>query len=354
MVRLQWSRLYSGSEADYFHALTIPSDGSLIRVRITPPSDSRKLYRQRVADPGPESGFSQWTYCNQYNAVIATCCSLGTEVSIFWVNSDREIYRLKSTDYGISWGSPELIDYSPTTAVYGIAADYKSNGDIALFFADQSILYVKKYVNGSWQNKVAWDKTTGDLSGVATVYDDDWNLLITGQDSNDNFKLWSLVYGDGGELSAGTWSDLKELASAPSDGDFEYRRVFMDKPDVYRCFFIEKFGGTQSYNRPFWSHSVLDTKFIDNLWREPSPFNLSSEYGIALAHHGDYGWLSTPCGVWRAGLTKQSLDLTADVLSLRQELTENQGRLTVELRNDDGRYASPGSGELEALGAGCL
>ncbi|GAJ07919.1 unnamed protein product, partial [marine sediment metagenome] len=223
VVRLQWNRLYSGSEADYFHALTIPSDGSLVRVRITPPSDSRKLYRQRVANPGPESDFSQWTYCNQYNTVIVTCCSLEAEVSIFWVNSDREIYRLKSTDYGISWGSPELIDYSPTTAVYGIAADYKPNGDMALFFADQSTLYVKKYVNGSWQNKAAWDKTAGDLSGVATVYDDDWNLLITGQDSNDNFKLWSLVYGDGGELSPGTWSDLTELASAPSDGDFEYR-----------------------------------------------------------------------------------------------------------------------------------
>ncbi len=129
VVRLQWNRLYSGSEADYFHALTIPSDGSLVRVRITPPSDSRKLYRQRVVNPGLESDFRQWTYCNQYNAVIVTCCSLEAEVSIFWVNSDREIYRLKSTDYGISWGSPELIDYSPTTAVYGIAADYKPNGD---------------------------------------------------------------------------------------------------------------------------------------------------------------------------------------------------------------------------------
>ena len=70
VVRLDWARLYSGSEADYFHALTIPDDGSVIRVRITPPADSRKLYRQRVADPGPSSDFSQWTYCNQYDAVI--------------------------------------------------------------------------------------------------------------------------------------------------------------------------------------------------------------------------------------------------------------------------------------------
>jgi len=352
VVRLDWTRLYTGSEADYFHALTIPNDGSLIRVRVTPPSDARKLYRQRVADPSPESDFSQWTYCNQYNVVIAACCSLGAEVSIFWIKSNREIYQQKSTDYGVNWASPELIDYSPTTAIYGIAAAYKPNGDLALFFADQSKLYVKKYVGGVWQTKTCWDKATGDLSGVATIYDGDWNLLVTGKDSSGNFKSWSLVYGDGGEVAAGTWSALKEFASAPSDGNFEYHRAFMDKPDVYRCFFVERFTGTEAYNRPFWSHSVADTKFIDNLWHEPVPFNLSSEYGMAIAHHGDYCWLSTPDGVWRAGLGQESLDLSADVLSLRQELGESQGRLVIELRNDDGRYASPGSGELKILDIG--
>ena len=351
VVRLDWARLYSGSEADYFHALTIPDDGSVIRVRITLPADSRKLYRQRVADPGPSSDFSQWTYCNQYDAVIVTATSLGAEVSIFWIKGDRGVYQLKSTDYGATWGSAELIDYCPTTAIYGITAAYKPNGDIALFFADQATLYVKKYVSGEWQNKATWDKTTGDLSGVATVYDSDWNLFITGKDQNGNFKLWSLVYGDGGEVSPGSWSSLKEFASAPSDGNFEYHRAFMDKPDVYRCFFIERFTGTEAYNRPFRSYS--SAKFIDNLWHEPVPFELSSEYGMAIAHHGDYCWLSTPCGVWRAKLAEESIDLTADVLSLRQELSESQGRLIVELRNDDGQYASPGEGELSALDTGC-
>jgi len=58
VVRYDWTRLYNGSEDDYFHALTIPGDGSLIRARITPPADSRKLYRQRVVNPGPASDFS--------------------------------------------------------------------------------------------------------------------------------------------------------------------------------------------------------------------------------------------------------------------------------------------------------
>jgi hypothetical protein len=349
VVRLDWERLYTGAEDDYFHALTMPGDGSLIRARITPPADGRKLYRQRVANPGSSSNFSVWNYTDQYNCVVVAAASQGAEVSIFWINASREIRRIKSTDYGASWGSPELIDYSPTTAINGLAAAYKPNGDLAIFLADQATLYVKKRVGGSWQAKAAWDKSTGALSGVAAVYDGDWNLLVTGKDSSSNFKLWSLIYGDGGDVPAGSWSALKEFASAPSDGNFEYCRLFMDKPDVYRCFYVEKFSGTQAYNRPFWSHSVLDTRFLDNLWREPVPFNLSSQYGLAIAHYGSYCWLSAPGGVWRAPLTVPSLDLTNDIILLRQENAPGQGRLTIELRNDDGRYASLPS----PLGLGC-
>jgi len=353
VVRLDWTRLYTGSEDDYFHAVTIPGDGSLIRVRATPPDDSRKLYRQRVANPSPQSDFSQWIYTSQYNAVVVAAASLGAEVSIFWIRTDKKVYQLKSTDYGVTWGSAELLGYTPTTAINGIAADYKANGDIALFFADQATLYVMKCIDGSWGNRVAWDKSTGDLFGIATRYAGDWNLLVTGKDSEGNFKLWSLVYGDGGEVAAGTWSELKEIALAPSDGSFEYHRVFMDKPDVYQCFFVEKFTGTEAYNRPFWSHSIPDTSFLNNCWREPVPFNLASEYGLAIAHYGDYCWLSTPCGVWRAKLTEESIDLTADVLSVREELGKTSGRLIVELRNDDGQYVSPGQGDLSILDIGC-
>jgi hypothetical protein len=281
---------------------------------------------------------------------VVACASLGAEVSVFWIDAvNKKIQRIKSTDYGTGRGSPEVIDYSPTTSINGLAAAYKPNGDLAIFFADQSALYVKKHISGEWQSKSAWNKSTGNLSGVAVVYENDWNLLVTGKDSAGNFKLWSLIYGDGGDVAAGSWSALKELASAPSGGEFEYRQPFLDKPDVYRDFFVEKFTGSQAYNRPFWSHSVLDAKFIDNLWREPVPFNLSSQYGLAIAHYGHYCWLSNPAGVWRARLTTESLDLSADILAVRQELGETSGKLTVELRNDEGQYASIGQGELSVL-----
>ncbi len=50
------------------------------------------------------------------------------------------------------------------------------------------------------------------------------------------------------------------------------------------------------------------------------------------------------------------IDLTTDILSVRQESGvsgQGQGKLTVELRNDDGQYASPGTGSLAVLDIGC-
>jgi len=351
--RYDWSRLYDGSEDDYFHGLTISGDGSLIKVRITLPGDYNKLYRQRIISSGTGSDYSQWTYTGQYGAIVTAAASLGAEVSIFWIKSNREIRRIKSTDYGANWGSPELIDYSPSTAIYGLAAAYKPNGDLAIFFADQSVLYVKKCLSGTWQTKVAWDKTTGDLSGAGCVYGSDWNLMITGKDTAGNYKLWSLVYGDGRDVSIGTWSALKELASAPAGGNFEYKQPFLNKTDVYRCFFVEKYTGSEAYSRPFHTYTVPGTSFLDGLWREPAPFNLSSEYGLAMAHDSNYGWLANPDGVWRTSLNFQDLEVTEDVIGVRQELDKATGNLTVELRNDDGRYASPGQGTLEALDKGC-
>lgn len=149
VVKLRWERLYEGEEDDYCHAVTMPGDGSLVRVRVTPPADARKLYRQRVADPGPQSDFSQWTYTGQYSVLAVAVGSLGAEVSIFWLNTSRELYQLKSSDYGASWGNPQLLTYSPTTAINGLAGAYKPNGDIGIFFSDQSTLYVMKRINNS-------------------------------------------------------------------------------------------------------------------------------------------------------------------------------------------------------------
>src|SRR3990170_3408249 len=68
--RLAFTRLYTGSEADGYHAAAMPSDGSLLRARVA----SGRLYYQRVASPGAGSNFSVWTDLNAAaNAGVALC-----------------------------------------------------------------------------------------------------------------------------------------------------------------------------------------------------------------------------------------------------------------------------------------
>ncbi len=71
-------------------------------------------------------------------------------------------------------------------------------------------------MGGEWQSKSAWDKTTGDLSGVAGVYDDDWNLLVSGEDSAGNSQLAGPVLRVGGVGAAGSGSGPTGGRSAPS------------------------------------------------------------------------------------------------------------------------------------------
>jgi hypothetical protein len=331
--RLRFNRLYSGSEPDGFHAAAMSADGSLVRARITPASDANKLYYQRVAAPGEGSDFSQWTYAGQYNCVVTAAAAHGAEVSIFWIKSDLKIQRIKSPDNGASWGNPELIDYTASSSINGIGAAYKPNGDLALFFADQSTLYVKLLAGGVWQARTAWNKSTGNLSGASAVYDGGWNLFVTGKDTEGNFKLWSLTYADNGE-----WSGINEIATAPAASGYEYHHASLAKPDVFRCFYVEKYGGEQAYSRPFMTHTAEDSLFSESLWREAMPLDLSSEYGVDIISHGDYCWLASPCGVWRACLNIESTDLSADILSLRQDCGTASGTLIAELRNDDGHY----------------
>ena len=120
VTRLNWERLYQGSEDEYYHGMTFAGDGSLIRARITSPASGRKLYWQRVAGPGTQSDFSVWTYTNQYNCLVAATAAQGSEVSIFWINSNRELRRLKSTNYGASWLGRNclIIHLQPTSTVW--------------------------------------------------------------------------------------------------------------------------------------------------------------------------------------------------------------------------------------------
>ncbi|XUX00249.1 MAG: hypothetical protein TUN42_10245 [Dehalogenimonas sp.] len=330
-----WEQLYTGAEEDCYHAAAFASDGSLIRVRLGTVTDSRKLYIQRVASPDETSDFSQWTYTGEYNAVAVAVACLGAEVSIMWIKSDRSVRRIKSTDHGETFSPAELIDYSPTTSCGGLSAAYKPNGDLAVFYADQATLYVKEELDNVWQDRTAWNKTTGALTGISCAYDGDFTLVITGRDPSGNYRLWSLVYGDGSALPAGTWGNLNEIAASPAAEGFEFRSAFLNKSDVYRCAYVEKFIGNEAYSRVYLTSSVPGAVFGANLWTEPQPMDITGVYGVSIAHSSGALWLSSSNSVWRAILEAEGTDLTANVIAVSYDLTGAVGKAVIELDNSD-------------------
>jgi len=204
-------------------------------------------------------------------------------------------------------------------------------------------VYAVKRTGGTWGSPSAWTNSAAAITGIGCVHYGDWNLVVCGQDSTGKYKVWTCVYGDGYSQSPGSWSSLAELTVASSGSNMEFRSPYLDLPDVFRIFFVEKYTGTASYSRPYWSHSLATADYISNLWREPVPFNLTSSYDVAVAHSSSHAWLSTPSGVWRASLLTSLLDVTSDVTALSARAGPASGMIQIDLRNDDSRYSGPPS-----------
>ncbi|MBF8267221.1 MAG: hypothetical protein HW388_729 [Dehalococcoidia bacterium] len=351
--RPTFTRLYTGSEADFYHDATCPSDGSLVRARVNP--SNSYLYVQRVANPGPSSDFSSWSYLNTVSGASSiSLVSRGANVHIFYVNTDgKDMFRRESNDYGATWSSPIHVLNPDVASVAWLAGAISATGTLALFYASSShVVYVTK-LSGVWSNPDSWTNTVASITGMDCVFQGDWNLVITGRESSTNdAKVWACVYGNGVDQATGTWSSLREMNTARSDSNVSFHYPSMAKPDLFRMFCMEKYTGSPSYQRPMHSHALASASFSGNLWREPAPFDLSSSYGTSLAATANDLWLCTPYGVWRGPLSNTALDLTGDVLELSLQENPEGGAATVILRNDDGRYNAVGSGAYVSLRKG--
>ncbi len=333
--RLAFSRLYTGSEPDGYHATAMPADGSLLRARIA----SGRLYYQRVASPGAGSDFSAWTDLGAAaNAGVALCAE-GSRALLFYVATDGVTLKLReSTDSGANLGAAVTVA-TALGAVGWLAADVKANGDALLVYSVGATVYSAKRSGGSWGTPAAWSNSVASVSGVACFHQGDYNIAVAGTDAAGGAFVWSCIFGDGFSQAVGTWSALRELTRASAGSAVSFRAPFLGQPDTFRLTFVEKYTGTEAYSRPYLSYSPPAADYAANLWREPVPFNVGSEYGLAIAYSGSAVWLSTPSGVWTANLTVASLDATADVLEASTEDIPFDGRLRLVLRNDDGRYS---------------
>lgn len=342
VIRYDFENLYSGEEYDGRHASAMPGDGSLIRLRVTESGDSYKLYYQRVTSPTPESDFSTWTYLSIFDVTLVASCAYEAKVAQFYIDSDKKIQFRESTDNGANWGSWTLLGYSPTTAVYGMDTAYKANGDIALFYIDQATVHIRKRLSGEWQDVAAWDKSTGNLSGLSVYYHQDWNLVITGLDSSAKKMLWTLIYGDGGLVAADTWSDLEIIIERGATEPYTYRSPCVRRPDTTRLYFVEQFTQEENLNHIWYSHMPPAANFDDVAWLEPVPTEPQSVFGLAFCQLGSYAWLTNANKVYRASATDDVLDISSRLLimDMRQYPEIQKGYLKLVVNNTNNWYSN--------------
>src|SRR3990170_3059469 len=273
--RLASPRLYTGSEPDGYHAAAMPGDGSLLRAR----ASGGRVYYQRVAGPGAGSNFSAWTDLDAAaNAGVALCAE-GSRALLFYVDSGGTILRLReSTDNGATLGSAVTVA-TASSAVGWLAADVKSNGDALLLYSVGATVYSVKRTSGSWGAATAWTNSVASIAGLACYHQGDWNAAVAGANSAGIALLWTCIFGDGFSQAANTWSSLREVTRASSGASVSFRAPFLSQPDTYRLTFVEKYTGGAAYNRPYHSYSPATADYAFNLWREPVPFDLTSDYG---------------------------------------------------------------------------
>jgi len=230
-------------------------------------------------------------------------------------NSPYHVYVMQSPDNGETWGSK--VDTGAVSTFYGrIALAAKADGTTVLFYVRSALLYARKRSSGVWGNENASGYAARGIKDLAALYMADYNFVLTGTDPNARPGLWRGIYGDGYSQSPDTWSGLSPIMLRESTEPFQYVAPFLTHFDVFRCFFVERYTDSVAQDRVFFTYTPATADWVDNLWREPIPFDLQTLYGMAVSYHAQTVWLSTPSGIWKASTQLQEWDITGKIVEI--------------------------------------
>ena len=334
---LQWSDFYwellvSDSTTVNKHAVAMPADGSICRVR----TDGVHIKYQRVTTPSAASDWTTWADWGDGpgNNPIGLA-AYGTEVIAFG-NDGVNLYYKKSTNSGSTFGSwTAMTNARPCER--GCAAAFKANGDLAVVhasdFNDPTSLYIQKRTGGTWSTGLGQISGDFEISALALYHDGDWNMLALLLDGS-NIRLARGIYGDGHDYSAGTWSGWEFVNSYKASVNFSgqtrlrlwrtqgrgksqptyYERVSavnelraidnlnVDDPYItYHASLGAVFSFTKD-NKPWFYRLRPGTAFMDSDWYKAWPLDATATYGLALCCDGTYLYAAAPNQVWRTAL----------------------------------------------------
>ena len=194
-----------------------------------------------------------------------------------------------------------------------------------------------------------WTNTLSRIDGVTCAFiDGDWAVVVCGRLPDGSSGVWSCALGAGSSQTVGTWSPLREVIASAAGAGVTHRQPSLCVADGPRLSFVESFGGVKGYVQTLTTHAPAAARFRDHRWREPSPFGGTLRTGPALAADASHAWLTTPSGVWRAGIAAREIDLSDSVIYADVKETPRGSSLTLHLAEDSRLDSSitQGSGPL--------
>ncbi len=377
--RLEWTRLYEGSEPDNHHGIAFDGQGSMHRIRA---ATGDKLYYQKIIYPPQISSFPltfpaplrfdfpDWQLIANDCAGPCAIAAYGAKVYILYRTASNVLHKRYSHDYGDTWTDAQLAAYAD---VLQMAATWWGTGDIVVCFALQAselnaiVLDTSDQSTSQHKNTFSGGGASHHLDtplGIGATYRpnhceivfaarepstspnsphpyDAYHLWRTELDSAYNFlAIQSFLTVPDGELTTHEYPDCH---IPPTPHDYENTRITA----------VEKFTGVTAYTRPLICHAVRGSDFSSMAFTEPSPFlNISSTYGLSLQTTDDYWWMERPDGVWRSPRPlPDPTHLTKDIISLdlTQSPTPSPQSLVLVLDNSKGQYATPPAKRSEVV-----
>lgn len=300
-----------------------------------PFGDVASYYADALAIYAVAANWPSWTDTGETAGALASDWT-GANVILAFVDnaSPYHVWIIESSDSGASWGA--AADTGAVSDANGhVAVARKSDGTIGLFYTRGSNLYARKKPNGGWSGEFASAYGLTSISGVAVIYECDWDLIITGVDGDSQDGVWSTIFGDGSSEAVESWDDLREIMLRESTEPFTYTAPFLAYSDVFRCFFVERYTDPTTQDRVYFTYSPATTDWVNNLWREPIPFDLETVYGLALAYDTQNVWLCNPRGVWKAFMGTEEWDITDKVVEIWETDAPIRGRSTLKVILDN-------------------
>ena len=264
-------------------------------------------------------------------------------------NKSNSIYMRESTNQGTSFAAETLV-VATAGPLNAIAVAYKNaSGDLVIFYAEGANMKRIRRTTGAFGAVTTWTQTAATINGAAVAWNGDFLLVITGTETTTlRPTLWSLILGDGFSFTTDTWTAFFIQAQAESDESVTFQAPSVAVMETPRMTFVEKYSGTPSYTRTYWSAIALTATFSPGSWEwlDAVPLNNATNFGYAVTKGLTpvKAIYSRPAQVLQAPTAAETLDMTADLLEATIE--ERDGitqRAELVFDNTNGQYAGPPS-----------